>query len=366
MGRLDDKVALITGASAPRHRGRRLRWRAPGRQGVGVPRRRAFAAPDRASARAGSTSTEGSGLASTIVTPVFMQNLLGMVRNRAIYTAAGDGRLAMVGARDVAAVAVAALTSQGHEARIYTLTGPEGLSFDEGAEILSGQTRGARSATCGCLRTPWGMPSSGIGPSPGSRRTWPSSTARWRVGTRTSSLRVRAPSPVAGRARFRGSHATVRPSSPDCKVDAEPGTAEALPSLAGTGPAVRSAYHPRLGRSTQGLNGPWREPGCGGPAVDARPLAACVSSLGDRWVGGEGGRRGGDLSPTGGLGGVVEPARVHTVKCDGHHLVPAPAERGGDRAVLRGSTGRGRCVRPLGRRCKRRWRRRARSRPGGR
>jgi uncharacterized protein YbjT (DUF2867 family) len=86
---------------------------------------------------------ERSGLAYTIVRPVFfMQNLLGMVRNRAIYTAAGDGRVAMVDARDVAAVAVAALTSRGHEGRIYTLTGPEALSFDDVAATLSGQTGG--------------------------------------------------------------------------------------------------------------------------------------------------------------------------------------------------------------------------------
>jgi uncharacterized protein YbjT (DUF2867 family) len=86
---------------------------------------------------------ERSGLAYTIVRPVFfMQNLLGMVRDGAIYTAARDGRVAMVDARDVAAVVVAALTSRGHEGRIYTLTGPEALSFDDVAETLSGQTGG--------------------------------------------------------------------------------------------------------------------------------------------------------------------------------------------------------------------------------
>src|SRR5829696_3362421 len=74
---------------------------------------------------------------------------------------------------------------------------------------------GARSATSGCRRTPWATPSSKPGSSPGSRRIWPSSTACWRAGTRTSSPTTLAPSPVAGRARFRGSHATIRPSSPD-------------------------------------------------------------------------------------------------------------------------------------------------------
>ena len=84
---------------------------------------------------------ERSGLTYTIVRPVFlMQNLLGMLRGGAIHTAAGGGRLAMVDARDVAAVAVAALTSRGCDGKTHTLTGPEAVSFDEVAEILSRQT----------------------------------------------------------------------------------------------------------------------------------------------------------------------------------------------------------------------------------
>lgn len=84
---------------------------------------------------------ERSGLTHTIVRPVFlMQNLLGMLRGGAIHTAAGDGRLAMVDARDVAAVAVAALTSRGCDGKTHTLTGPEAVTFDEVAEILSRQT----------------------------------------------------------------------------------------------------------------------------------------------------------------------------------------------------------------------------------
>jgi uncharacterized protein YbjT (DUF2867 family) len=84
-----------------------------------------------------------SGLAGTIVRPVFfMQNLLGMVHDGAIATAAGDGRVAMVDVRDIADVAVAALTSRGHAGKIYTLTGPEALGFDDVARILSRQTGG--------------------------------------------------------------------------------------------------------------------------------------------------------------------------------------------------------------------------------
>jgi len=84
---------------------------------------------------------EQSGLAYTIVRPVFlMQNLIRMVRNGAIHTAAGDGRVAMIDARDVAAVTVDALTSRSCDGKTLTLTGPQSLSFDEVAEILSQQT----------------------------------------------------------------------------------------------------------------------------------------------------------------------------------------------------------------------------------
>jgi uncharacterized protein YbjT (DUF2867 family) len=70
---------------------------------------------------------EQSGVAFTIVRPVFfMQNLLAMLRDGAIYTAA--------------AVAVTALTKDGHRGRTYTLTGPEALSFDEVANTLSRET----------------------------------------------------------------------------------------------------------------------------------------------------------------------------------------------------------------------------------
>ena len=82
-----------------------------------------------------------SGLAATILRPVFfMQNLLAMIHDGAIATAAGDGRVAMVDARDIAAVAVATLTGGGHAGKTYTLTGPEALSFYQVASILSRQT----------------------------------------------------------------------------------------------------------------------------------------------------------------------------------------------------------------------------------
>jgi uncharacterized protein YbjT (DUF2867 family) len=84
---------------------------------------------------------EDSGLAATILRPVFfMQNLSRMVRGDKLATAAGKGRVAMVDARDIATVAVAALLGDGHDGKTYTLTGPEALSFDEVAKIVSQQT----------------------------------------------------------------------------------------------------------------------------------------------------------------------------------------------------------------------------------
>jgi uncharacterized protein YbjT (DUF2867 family) len=82
-----------------------------------------------------------SDFASTILHVAFlMQNLFFMVRRDAIETATENGRVAMVDARDVAAAATAALTRSGHEGRSYVLTGPEALSFDDTARILSAAT----------------------------------------------------------------------------------------------------------------------------------------------------------------------------------------------------------------------------------
>ena len=80
---------------------------------------------------------QDSGLQHTVIRPVFfMQNLFGMVRDGTVATAAQDGRVAMIDARDIAAAAVAALTTVPAEGRIYTLTGPEAVSFDQVADVL--------------------------------------------------------------------------------------------------------------------------------------------------------------------------------------------------------------------------------------
>ena len=85
---------------------------------------------------------EASGLEHTFLRPNwFMQNYSTMradgVRQGAIYEAAADGRSAFIDARDIAAVAVAALTQDGHNGKAYTLTGSEALSRDEVATLFS-------------------------------------------------------------------------------------------------------------------------------------------------------------------------------------------------------------------------------------
>jgi uncharacterized protein YbjT (DUF2867 family) len=91
--------------------------------------------------RAAELALERSGVGFTILRPpFFMQNLLTMVRDGVLRTAAADGRIGMIDARDVAAAAVTALTSPGPNGRTYTITGPEAMSFDEVAAVLTRQT----------------------------------------------------------------------------------------------------------------------------------------------------------------------------------------------------------------------------------
>ena len=84
---------------------------------------------------------QDSGLQHTMLRSVFfMQNLFTMVRDGTIATAAGDGRVAMIDARDIAAAAVAALTTVPALGQAYTLTGGEAVSFDQVAEVIHRQT----------------------------------------------------------------------------------------------------------------------------------------------------------------------------------------------------------------------------------
>jgi uncharacterized protein YbjT (DUF2867 family) len=82
---------------------------------------------------------EASGLSYTLLRPtLFMQLAAELVgADGAIYSSVGGARLGFVDTRDVAAVAIAALTSRWHEGKTYTVTGPETLTWHEAAEHLS-------------------------------------------------------------------------------------------------------------------------------------------------------------------------------------------------------------------------------------
>jgi uncharacterized protein YbjT (DUF2867 family) len=72
----------------------------------------------------------------------FMQNVVNfntqtINSQNAFYGCQGDGPVSVIDIRDIAAVAVKALTEDGHVGKGYTLTGPEALSNGDIARILS-------------------------------------------------------------------------------------------------------------------------------------------------------------------------------------------------------------------------------------
>jgi uncharacterized protein YbjT (DUF2867 family) len=86
---------------------------------------------------------EKSGMAWTFLRPnSFMQNavtfMAATIRTEdAFYSATDRARISHIDIRDIAAVAVTTLTTEGHEEQVYTLTGPEALTYDDMAEALS-------------------------------------------------------------------------------------------------------------------------------------------------------------------------------------------------------------------------------------
>jgi uncharacterized protein YbjT (DUF2867 family) len=86
---------------------------------------------------------EQSGIPYTFLRPsAFMQNFENysaptIKSEGKIYMPVGDGKVAYIDARDIAAVAIAALTSDGHENKIYDLTGPEAITVGEVAATIS-------------------------------------------------------------------------------------------------------------------------------------------------------------------------------------------------------------------------------------
>lgn len=82
------------------------------------------------------------GLTFTFLRPnLYMQGFLNfqqsIQKQSAFFAVAGDARISAVDVRDVADVAVAALTTAQHDNQIYALTGPEALTFTEMAHQLS-------------------------------------------------------------------------------------------------------------------------------------------------------------------------------------------------------------------------------------
>ena len=86
---------------------------------------------------------EASGIAFTFVRPNgFMQNYANfngatIKTQNTFYLPVGDGKVSYIDTRDIAAVAVAALTQDGHEGKAYEITGLEAISNQEIAEIIS-------------------------------------------------------------------------------------------------------------------------------------------------------------------------------------------------------------------------------------
>jgi len=91
---------------------------------------------------------EESRIPFTFLRPnFFMQNFVtffsrSIKEQGAFYLPAGDGKVSFVDVRDIAAVAVQALTKNNdgrHNGKAYTITGPEAISYDDVARILSEQ-----------------------------------------------------------------------------------------------------------------------------------------------------------------------------------------------------------------------------------
>ena len=92
--------------------------------------------------RAGEEAIRDSGIGWTFLRPTaFMSNALnwaGMTAaDQVVHAPFAVGRAAVVDPADIAALAAACLTHDGHNHRVYELTGPEPLSPPEQVAILS-------------------------------------------------------------------------------------------------------------------------------------------------------------------------------------------------------------------------------------
>jgi len=85
---------------------------------------------------------EESGVPYTFLRPsAFMQNFLSfresIIHKGEFYAPMGDGRISIVDARDIAAVAAEVLEEYGHENKMYEITGPQSLTYAEMAGVLT-------------------------------------------------------------------------------------------------------------------------------------------------------------------------------------------------------------------------------------
>ena len=84
-----------------------------------------------------------AGLPWTMLRPgQFMSNTLqwvGMIKGQGtVYAPGGEGKVAPIDPRDIAAVAAVALTQPGHTEQAYQLTGPELLTVGDQVQIIAG------------------------------------------------------------------------------------------------------------------------------------------------------------------------------------------------------------------------------------
>ncbi len=82
-----------------------------------------------------------SGVPFVILRPMFgMANLLASAEavqyTGKLFAPAGDAGISMIHPQDVAAVASVTMTEDGHEGKLYTLTGPEAITFGQVAGYL--------------------------------------------------------------------------------------------------------------------------------------------------------------------------------------------------------------------------------------
>lgn len=86
---------------------------------------------------------QSSGIAWTMLRPNgFMQNVVTYMSDTiksegVFYSASGEAKISHVDVRDLAAVAVKAIREPGHEGKVYSLSGPEALTYDYIANELS-------------------------------------------------------------------------------------------------------------------------------------------------------------------------------------------------------------------------------------